>query len=65
MIKEPIKLLPAFKDYLWGGNRLFQRYGFGKSEDVIAEMQATKAAASSVMPKNGTSSGIKSVGRIK
>lgn len=32
-----IKLTPAFKDYLWGGNRLKERYGFKNDLDVVAE----------------------------
>ena len=35
---EPlVKLAPAFKDYLWGGNRLAEIYGKKSKLDVIAE----------------------------
>lgn len=32
-----IKLRPAFKDYLWGGTRLRDEYGFDSSLDKLAE----------------------------
>ena len=32
MNKKPIKLLPAFKDYLWGGEKL--RTHYGKQTDI-------------------------------
>lgn len=34
---EPVKLLPAFQDYLWGGERLRTRYGKKTDLDPIAE----------------------------
>ncbi|NLC05350.1 MAG: class I mannose-6-phosphate isomerase [Erysipelothrix sp.] len=34
-----IKLTPAIKDYLWGGNKLKERYG-AKSDGIVAEMWA-------------------------
>ena len=35
--EQIVKLSPAFKDYLWGGNRLSEIYGFGESGQRIAE----------------------------
>ena len=37
MIKEPIKLLPAFKDYLWGGTKLRTEYGKKTDLEKVAE----------------------------
>lgn len=37
MKNEPIKLLPAFKDYLWGGTRLKTDYNKHSSLDILAE----------------------------
>lgn len=38
MISEPIiKLRPALKDYLWGGNQLKEKYGIESDIDVVAE----------------------------
>ena len=37
MLLEPIKLLPAFKDYIWGGNLLKTRYNKVSDKDIIAE----------------------------
>ena len=54
---EIIRLSPVFKDYLWGGNRLFQRYGFGKSEDVIAESWQLSAHPAGVCKVQGGSFG--------
>ena len=34
---EPIKLKPAFKDYLWGGTRLRDDFGKDCDFDKIAE----------------------------
>lgn len=36
-IDPMIKLTPAFKDYLWGGNQLKERYGIQSDLDVVAE----------------------------
>lgn len=36
-VHEIVRLLPVYKDYLWGGHRLSRLYGFGTGEDVIAE----------------------------
>lgn len=36
-IDPMIKLTPALKDYLWGGNRLKERYGIQSDLDVVAE----------------------------
>lgn len=33
----PIKLFPAFKDYLWGGNRLVKEYNKKSDLDIVAE----------------------------
>lgn len=35
--KEVVRLAPVYKDYLWGGKRLSELYGFGKPGEVIAE----------------------------
>ena len=35
--KEPIKLSPAFKDYLWGGTRLKTEFGMKSELDKVAE----------------------------
>lgn len=32
-----IKLIPAYKDYLWGGNRLREIYGKDSPDEIIAE----------------------------
>lgn len=38
MASEPIiKLKPALKDYLWGGNQLKEKYGIESDLDVVAE----------------------------
>lgn len=37
MDKRPIKLLPAFKDYLWGGNKLKSDYNKKTDLDIVAE----------------------------
>lgn len=37
MRELPIKLRPACKDYLWGGNKLRERYGKQSEQAVIAE----------------------------
>lgn len=38
MVSEPIiKLKPALKDYLWGGNQITERYGIESDLDVVAE----------------------------
>lgn len=38
MISEPIiKLRPALKDYLWGGEQLKEKYGIQTDMDVVAE----------------------------
>ena len=34
---EIIKLSPAIKDYLWGGNRLYANYGKGEANAIVAE----------------------------
>lgn len=34
---EPIKLIPAFKDYLWGGTKLKTNYGKQSDLDIVAE----------------------------
>lgn len=36
-IDPMIKLTPALKDYLWGGNQLKERYGIQSDLDVVAE----------------------------
>lgn len=36
-IDPMIKLMPALKDYLWGGNQLKERYGIQSDLDVVAE----------------------------
>ena len=33
----PLKLKPAFKDYIWGGNRLVQSFGMESPYDKTAE----------------------------
>lgn len=37
MNKQPIKLLPAFKDYLWGGTKLKTSYNKKTDLDIVAE----------------------------
>ena len=37
MKTEPIKLSPAFKDYLWGGTRLKTEFGMKSNLDKVAE----------------------------
>lgn len=37
MDKTPVKLIPAFKDYLWGGRRLADNYNKKCSMDKVAE----------------------------
>lgn len=38
MFSEPIvKLHPALKDYLWGGNQLKEKYGIKTDMDIVAE----------------------------
>ena len=34
---EILKLSPAFKDYIWGGNRMRELYGFQSDLDRISE----------------------------
>lgn len=34
---SPVKLLPAFKDYLWGGVKLKEEYGKKSELDIVAE----------------------------
>ena len=34
---SPVKLIPACKDYIWGGTRLKTEYGKGKNLDKVAE----------------------------
>lgn len=34
---QPVKLLPVFKDYLWGGTRLKTEYGKKTDLDIVAE----------------------------
>lgn len=36
-IDPMIKLIPALKDYLWGGNQLKDRYGIESDLDIVAE----------------------------
>ncbi len=36
-IKSPVRLLPAFKDYIWGGRKLVQDYNKVCSLDKVAE----------------------------
>ena len=36
-INNPIKLLPAFKEYIWGGNKLKTKYNQRSDLNVIAE----------------------------
>lgn len=36
-IEPMIKLTPALKDYLWGGNQLKDRYGIESDLDIVAE----------------------------
>ena len=43
---EPyVKLQPAFKDYLWGGTRLKEKYGKKCEYDIIAESWELSAHA--------------------
>jgi len=38
MLHAPVKLIPAYKDYLWGGTKLADRYGKQSSTaDILAE----------------------------
>ena len=37
MNKKAVKLLPAFKDYLWGGTRLKEEYNKNSDLDIVAE----------------------------
>lgn len=34
---EILKLKPVFKDYIWGGNRLHEEFGFESEYDIMAE----------------------------
>lgn len=34
---EILKLIPAYKDYLWGGNRLVEEYGKVSDSEILAE----------------------------
>ena len=34
---RPVKLLPAFKDYLWGGTKLKTEYNKKSNLDIVAE----------------------------
>ena len=36
-MKKPVKLLPAFKDYLWGGDRLKKEFNKKTDMDIVAE----------------------------
>lgn len=36
-MKKPVKLLPAFKDYLWGGERLKKEFNKKTDMDIVAE----------------------------
>ena len=36
-ILSPVKLVPSFKDYLWGGTRLVQSYNKKTDLDKVAE----------------------------
>ncbi len=44
-IEPYVKLLPAFKDYLWGGNRLKELYGKKCEYDIVAESWELSAHA--------------------
>ncbi len=33
----PLVLKPAYKDYIWGGNRIIRKYGRGEPEGIYAE----------------------------
>ncbi len=37
MYTEPVKLTPAFKDYLWGGTKLKTEYNKASDLDIVAE----------------------------
>ncbi len=37
MDKRPVKLLPVFKDYLWGGNKLKRDFNKKSDLDIVAE----------------------------
>ena len=37
MNKLPVKLMPAFKDYLWGGTKLKTAYNKKSELDIVAE----------------------------
>lgn len=37
MKKYPLLLKPVLKDYLWGGTRLKEEYGFETEKDIVAE----------------------------
>ena len=37
MNKLPVKLIPAFKDYLWGGTRLVKEYNKKTDLKIVAE----------------------------
>ena len=37
MNRQPVKLLPAFKDYLWGGTKLKTSYNKKTDLDIVAE----------------------------
>lgn len=46
MVSEPIvKLKPALKDYLWGGNQLKAKYGVETDMDIVAEAWELSAHA--------------------
>ena len=57
----PIKLTPSFQDYLWGGMRLKEDFGFEIEEEPTeapdTEAPATESPTETEATKGGSSSG--------
>lgn len=69
-ISQLVRMRPVYKDYLWGGSRLSEMYGFGQKGDVIAEsweLSAHPAGCSEVLREDGAETSfagyLKEIGR--
>ncbi len=51
---EIIKLVPAYKDYLWGGTRLAQKYDSFPKDEIIAESWQLSAHPAGLCRVSGT-----------
>ena len=40
---KAVKLIPSLKNYIWGGTKLFQKYGLGSPDTSIAECWSLSA----------------------